>query len=385
MKRALPPGVLIVATLLAGCGFEGPQDLPLPGAVGGDDTYPVTVVLPDAANLVPKETCRANDTVIGSVESVTLDDDLRARVVCRVRDDVTLPANVVATLSETSLLGERYVALEPPAGRPPRGELAPGSVVPVAATRVDPDVELVLGALSQVLNGGSLGEVHTISRELLVALRNTDLRAGMRRVASSVSTLAEGRTRIVRAVESVDRLASRLVRQRAAIARTLDVVPDGLAALDRQRPRLIAALRRLTDLEAVASPLIDGIRDDLAADLRHLTPVLRGLAEQGDELALALERLATFPFPTNAMATLRGDYAGAYANAPIDIDWLNQLLATPDGARPDPAGPTGGSPSGPSGPDGPRPGDLLGGLDLLGLLPDLSVLQGAGGGRGGGS
>ena len=113
MKRVTP---LLALALLTGCGYSGASSLPLPGAIGGKDTYAITVVLPDATNLVAKETCRSNDTVIGSVESVKLDKDLHARVVCRIKNSVKLPANVTASLSETSLLGERFVALDPPAG-----------------------------------------------------------------------------------------------------------------------------------------------------------------------------------------------------------------------------------------------------------------------------
>lgn len=367
--------VVAVSAAAAGCGFAGPQSLPLPGAVGGDDTYVVTIVLPDAANLVPQETCRTNDTVVGSVESVTLDDQLHARVVCRIDDDVTIAANAVGRLSQTSLLGERYIALDPPEGEQPVGALAPASVLHTPASGVDPDVELVLGALSQVLNGGSLGEVHTITRELTIALENSDLRSTARRIASTVGTLSDGRRRIVASLEAVDDLASRLARQRQVIARALDTIPAGIAALDRQRPRLVTALQRLTELSEVAVPLIERTREDLVADLRHLTPVLGGLAEQGDELALALERLASFPFPTNAMATLKGDYAGAWANAPIDIDWLNQLLT--GGPEPDGDGRVDVSPSTDRGPDPEPPEDPdlpqpdLGNLPGLGSLGDL--------------
>ncbi len=73
-------GAALVAMLVAGlplasCGFDGAQSLPLPGAPGGDG-YTVTITFEDAANLVPKETCRANDTVVGSVVSVELEEVL---------------------------------------------------------------------------------------------------------------------------------------------------------------------------------------------------------------------------------------------------------------------------------------------------------------------
>ena len=79
-RRSLAVVATAALALLSACGYEGARSLPLPGAIGGDDTYRLTVVFTDATNLVPKETCRANDTVVGSVESVELDAYLQSLV-----------------------------------------------------------------------------------------------------------------------------------------------------------------------------------------------------------------------------------------------------------------------------------------------------------------
>ncbi len=370
------PGLLLFGSLLlAGCGFEGAKDLPLPGAVGGDDTYRVSMTFTDATNLVPKETCRTNDTVVGSVESVELDDDLRATVVCVIKDSVTLPANTVATLRETSLLGERFVSLDPPSGSPGRGTLAPDSVVPQAATRVDPNAEMVLGALSQLLNGGSLGTVQTISQELSTALEHSDFRGTARQLRTLVGRLNDRRSDITATLDAMDRLTGRLADQRTVLADALDAVPDGLAVLDRQRPQLTRTLQALARLSRVAVPLIQRSKANTVADLEHLRPVLTQLATEGDELALALERVATFPFPPTFLSTAKGDYAGMYASISLDLQSLAPLLGAepPTGAEPPPTRNEDEAP--------PLLDDLLG--DLLGdaELPLLDSLLPRGGGR----
>lgn len=352
--------------LLAGCGYDGASSLPLPGAISGPDTYPVTVVFDDATNLVAKETCRANDTVIGSVESVELDDDLKARVVCRIKNSVRLPANAVATLSETSLLGERFVALGPPAGQEPRGELARGAVIPVSASKADPNVEMVFGALSQVLNGGSLGSIETITRELNEALSGSDVGATLVSVERTIATFNDHRDEIAATLVSLDRLASRLARQRTVLADALDSIPGGLAVLDRQRTQLVATLGKLSELSRTAVPLIAKTRANTRADLEHLAPVLSQLSKAGDELALTLNRIATFPFPSNALSTIKGDFGGMYATFEIDVDFLNRLLGT----APPAAEPGSARPSVPA----QEPGDPID--DLPGLS---DVLSGQGG------
>lgn len=328
MKR-LWVAALVLGLGAAGCGYEGASSLPLPGAIGGDDTYALTVVLPDATNLVAKETCRSNDTVIGSVESVTLTEDLRAKVVCRIKNSVSLPANTVASLSETSLLGERFVALGPPLGQPATGELGRNVTLPASSTRVDPDVEMVFGALSQVLNGGSLGSIETITRELNTALSDSDLGGTLSQVGQVVATFNDHRSEITASLTSLDRLASRLATQREVLAAALDAIPGGLAVLERNRAKLVTTLTKLSDLSKVAVPLIQSTRANTVADLKHLAPVLSQLSKAGDELALSLGRIVTFPFPSNALSTIRGDFAGFYGTVELDIDALNRLLGGP--------------------------------------------------------
>lgn len=364
--------LVVLAALAAGCGYDGASSLPLPGAIGGKNTYTLTVLLDDATNLVPKETCRTNDTVIGSVESVTLTDDLRAKVVCRIKDSVTLPANTVATLAQTSLLGERFLALGPPPGQQPVGELERDVTLPDSATRANPDVEMVFGALSQVLNGGSLGAIETITRELNTALSGSDLGGTLTEVDGLVAAFNDRRSDITAALTSLDRLAGRLAKQKSVLAGALDSIPGGLAVLDRQRTKLVTTLRKLSDLSGVAVPLIQATRANTVADLKHLAPILFQLSKAGDELALSLERIASFPFPSNALATIKGDFAGFYGTVEFDIDALNRLLGTTRGGSPLPVpSPQAGSPT---------PRSPLGVLaPVSGGLPDLlnSLLGGA--------
>lgn len=362
MKARL--AVLGILLGLTGCGYGGASSLPLPGAIGGDDTYTVTVVLPDATNLVAKETCRSNDTVIGSVESVELTPDLQAKVVCRIKNEVTLPGNTVATLSETSLLGERFLALGPPRGQEPEGVLARNVTLSASETRADPDVEMVFGALSQVLNGGSLGSLETISRELNAALNSADLGGTLDAVSATVATFNERRDDITAALTSLDRLAGGLADQRTVLADALDSIPGGLAVLERNRAKLVKTLDKLSDLSDVAVPLINATRANAVADLKHLAPVLSQLSKAGDELALSLQRIVTFPFPSNALSTIKGDFAGMYGTIELDIDALNHIL-TENGVPPELA-----------------PGTVLGSGTgkPLPILPEITGLQPLSGG-----
>lgn len=372
--------IMVTAALLlvlTGCDYRGAQSLPLPGGAGRGG-YTVSMVFDDVTNLVPRETCRTADVVVGSIESIDLRHDLRVRVVCRIDPDVTIAGNARAVLRETSLLGERYVALDPPTGQPPRGRLEPGGRV-ASGTHVVPDVEVVFGALSQVLNGGGLANIETISREVSTALGGSDLRGTTRELGHVVGLLDDNRDAIVAALESLDRLSAQLSRQQDVIGSALDSVPTGLAVLDRQRPKLVLALQRLNRLSETAVPLIRSSRADTVADLQHLAPVLEQLATEKRELARAVERVASFPFPSYSKYVTKGDYAGMFGTITLDVDSLNKLIAaktgqeSPNGARPTPG--LSDSPL-PALPGLPLPGLDLSGPDGGLRLPDAGSIPG---------
>ncbi len=345
MRRVAPPlAVAVAATVaLSGCSnYQGASSLPLPGGTGKDEGYSVTVVFDDATNLVAKETCRAGDAVVGHVESVKLTSDLKARVVCRIRHDVDLPANAEATIRQTSLLGERFVSFDT-GGADPQGSVSRDAVLPASGVGAQADTEVVLGALSSVLNGGGLANLETITAELTTAMRDSNPKAALRRLGGVTATLNGNRDAITEALDGVARLASALDKQRTSIADALEQVPAGVAVLERQRPQLIATLRRLQRLSAVATPLLATLRESAVEELRNLTPLLEGLTTVGDELAMTLERAATFPFPRDSTSAIEGDYAGIYPLLSVDLDFLDGLLTAPLGRQPngdvDPGGP----------------------------------------------
>lgn len=323
-------GIAAALLALTGCGYKGAESLPLPGTVDGPDTYSVTVVFDDATKLVPKETCRSNDTVVGSVESITLDDGLNARVVCRIKDSVELPGNAVGQLRQTAILGERYVALDPPRGVEPRGRLEAGAVLPENTTHIDPDTEQVLGALSAVLNGGSLGRIADISAELNAALsgRTSNVRSVLQRLGRMAAEFNANRDSITAALDALDRLSTTVHEQRQVLGSAIDAIPDGLRVLNNQRPKIVATLRAMSELSSVAVPLIERSKRSTVANLGHLERVLSELGKNGREIVDSLEMSLSFPFGSNSPSTFKGDYGGFFLTLKLDMDTINGLLAS---------------------------------------------------------
>ena len=316
--RRLAALVLLLGMTLSGCGFNGIYSLPLPGAVGtGSHTYTVSVQLADALDLVPYSAVKVNDATVGHVRKVAL-QGRHALVVCQLQDRVTLPANSIARVSQTSLLGEKFVEIHAPTAEAPAGRLRGGDVIPLARTDTDATVEEVLGALSLLLSGGGLGQLHTIAAELNTAL---DGREGTARdLLLQLNTFAAGldvqKAQIVQAIERVDRLTGTVRSQETALTNAVDRMPQAHAILADDRKRLTALLVSLQRLGTVAVRVVNGSRDDLLANLRALKPTLQKLGEVGSVIPQSLEAIITYPTADGVEKA----YFGDYGNISITVD-----------------------------------------------------------------
>ncbi|MGW1586229.1 MCE family protein [Streptomyces sp. NPDC002386] len=307
--------------LLTGCEFNGWYDVPLPGGAASDGhAYHVTVEFRDVLDLVPQSAVKVDDVTVGAVEKVEL-DGWHARVRLRVADSVKLPGNAVAGLRQTSMLGEKYVALSAPAGTRPLGRLRDGDRIPLSRSGRNPEVEEVLSALSALLNGGGVAQLKTITVELNKALdgREDRVRSLLKQLDTFLGGLDGQRAEIVRALKGVDRLARRLKKERKTIALAVDTMPPALKALADQRKDLTKMLTALSGLGRTATRVVNASHDDTVANLRKLQPILRELNKAGDDLPDSLEILTTYPFPRNATDAVKGDYVNLGVTADLDL------------------------------------------------------------------
>jgi phospholipid/cholesterol/gamma-HCH transport system substrate-binding protein len=313
---ALTAGCCLVLT---GCSgeFKGVYDLPLPGGADvGDHPYHVTVQFADVLDLVPQAAVKVGDVPVGRVQTIRLGaDGWTAEAVVEVNGDVVLPADAVARLRQSSLLGEKFVELAAPDGQAKdRARLADNAVIPVSRTNRNPEVEEVFGALSLLLNGGGIGQLQTINRELSKVMtgNETQIRSFLSGVNTLTTDLDAHRQDITAALEGVNRLATTLADRDNQVSGALTDLTPGLRTLTDQRTQLVAMLQSLDDLSGVATDVIHKSKDDLVADLRALAPVLQRLADAGASLPKALEILPSFPYTDAVIPAIKGDYLNVY-------------------------------------------------------------------------
>jgi phospholipid/cholesterol/gamma-HCH transport system substrate-binding protein len=347
MRRAIAAIASAATALgLSGCGLgAGLYNVPLPGGADlGSHPYTVTVQFRDALDLVPQSGVKVNDVAVGRVNSISLESNGRiADVKVEVNGNVRLPANAVASVQQTSLLGEKYVALAAPLGEPAAGVLGNGAVIGVARTTDGVEVEQVFGALSLLLNGGGISQLNEISRELDTATAGHE--AEIRRfLASSQEVVARfnaHRREIADALDALAQLSRTLRSDDSAIARVLQSFAPGIAELARQRNQLIGALTALNQLSNVTVQTLRQSKANILADLRALAPILSHLAAAGTALPQSLQVLLTYPFTDGAVQAIKGDYLNTFVTTDLNTPGGTAVAVhapTPAGHTAEPGG-----------------------------------------------
>lgn len=305
--------LVAAALLLSACEFS-PYALPLPGGADtGEHPYTVKVEFRDVLDLVPQSGVRVDDVAVGRVTDIEL-SGWHAEVTLKINGKADVPANSTARIRQTSLLGEKFVSLEPPEDGA-HGSLKDGDVIPLDRSGRNPEVEEVLGAASLLFNGGGLDKVSTIVREVNHALDGNegDVKELIRNSEQLISRLDSHKGQILNALEKINNVAIQADKQSDAITTALDTMPEALDVLNDQRDELVTLLNSLDEFGQVGSRVIRRSKADLLANLQALQPVLANLNEAGDSLVQSLRTLPSFPFSDEVVG---GSYAAASSVCP---------------------------------------------------------------------
>jgi phospholipid/cholesterol/gamma-HCH transport system substrate-binding protein len=347
-RRVFAVGCCVVLTA-TGCAFHGLNSLPLPGAVGrgpGANIYHVEI--PNVGTMESNSPVMINDVVVGSVGTMRV-QGWHADVEISVKRDVVVPANVVAIVGQTSLLGSMHVELNTPLGQQGSGRLQPGATIPLSRSSAYPSTEQTLSSLGAVVNGGGLGQIGEIIHNFSAALsgREGAVRDLITRLDTFVGTLDEQRDNIVDSIQALNRLAGTFADQRDVLTQALQKIPPALDVLIKERPRLTAALDKLRVFSNTATRLVNDSQADLVQNLKNLEPSVRAIADVGPELGTAIAAAFVFPFTQNFVdRAVRGDYFNLHVDLDLSIPRLKRglMLGTHWGQLDEPLVPAPGDP-----------------------------------------
>ncbi|MDG5770219.1 MULTISPECIES: MCE family protein [Mycolicibacterium] len=330
------------AMLLAGCQFGGLNSLNMPGTAGhGKGSYTVTVELPDVATLPQNSPVMVDDVTVGSVSGLDAmqrpDGTFYAAVQLSLDGDVKLPANAVARVAQTSLLGSQHVQLSEPVDESPQGQLREGASLRLSKISRYPTTEEVLSSLGMVVNKGNLGALQDITDEAYGAVAG---RAGsfaelIPRLAELTASLDQQTNDIIAAADGLNRFASILARSKDNLGRTLVTLPGALKVLNENRSNIVEAFTALRGFAEVGSRILSETKDDFAADLKDLYPSIKELNDNADDFIKDLEFLPTFPFHYKYLRNaVRGDYLNVFVTFDLTLRRFGESIFTTGGFDP---------------------------------------------------
>jgi phospholipid/cholesterol/gamma-HCH transport system substrate-binding protein len=323
--------ILFIALMVTSCGtWRGMANVPLPGGPGtGTGSYTVYVQIPDTLGLNVNSRVRVADVYVGRVQAIGLKKRI-ATLTLTLDPDVNLPANAVAKIGQTSLLGTQHVELAAPSA-PSAQRLRNGDTIPLQDSSAFPTTERTLASIATVLRGGGIPSLDVITTEVdnVLTGNGDQVRDFLDQLDTFTAELNKQRDDITRAIDSTDHLLAILADQSATLNNVLTEFPKLISYFANQQALFINAVEALGRFSDLADHTVSAARGDLATTLQLLQRPLKQLGRAAPLLVGALKLLLTLPFTIdNVPKVVRGDSMNVSATLDLTLSALDNGLLT---------------------------------------------------------
>lgn len=222
----------IAALLLSSCASITVDALPQPGS-RGEDGYDIVLEFANVLNLPDRAKVVLDGTAVGVVTHVDLTSD-HVDVTSQIDKGVIVPSNTRATLQQSTVLGDTYVALgRPPAGEPATAGVLAGGRIPLAQTTSPPQLEDTLANLANFVGSGAIQRAQNtiIGINHVTPAKREDLRNMVSRVTTDLADLSNN-------IDTVDNWLNGVTGTVDVIHRNIPVYqywfsPAGMLGFDR--------------------------------------------------------------------------------------------------------------------------------------------------------
>jgi phospholipid/cholesterol/gamma-HCH transport system substrate-binding protein len=325
--------LLGIAVVLTSCGgWRGIANVPLPGGPGtGTKKTTIYVQIPDTLALNVNSRVRVADVYVGRVRSIELKNWV-ATLTLDLQPDVKLPANTLAKIGQTSLLGSQHVQLDPPPN--PSGQLKSGDTIPLKNASAFPTTERTLASIATILSGGGIPNLEVIQTEVnnLLTGRADQIREFLGRLDTFTDNLNQQRNDITRAIDSTNRLLTIVADRNNTLDRVLTEFPPLIKHFADTRDLFADAVVSLGRISNAADAALAPTSDNLHTNLQNLQRPLKQLAKASPYLLGALRLLFTAPFSIeNVPKVVRGDYINVSLNVDLTLSAIDNGILTGTG------------------------------------------------------
>ena len=285
MRRAV--ALLLALTLVAaGCSQPG---------TGG---YHVSASFARATSLYEQSRVKVMGLDVGHVESITIEGD-RIRVGMRIDPDVPLPADVEATITPLTLIGERNVVLSP-AWTPGETAVEDGHAIPPRRSHVTVEPDDVLETVMDVTSSLDAEQMADAVRSVDDALegRGDRINRALGETADLARVLREQDEDLLAAAEGLSELAHTLNTREGQLRTLVTTFAEATDVLAAERDHLEPFLQALLGLVEEGESVLAAYEEQLPGDLARMATVALAL-QANTESVTAL--VATLPAVADMM------------------------------------------------------------------------------------
>ena len=283
--------LLLGAVTAAGC--------TLPGRVEGP--VELTATFTDVGDLVSGHSVQVADVRVGSITGIELTDDFDAKVTMKIKDGLDLPADSQAILRTTSLLGEKFIELRPPADSTAEDILVDGASIPAERTTQAPELEFVASEAVEILGSVAASDLQTLVETGGIGFggRASELGRVIDSLATVSDTLAAQTGNIVAIIDGLDQTTATLAGGADEIDALLVNLEATTSILADNRELALQTLRDLTRLAKAQNDQVFGpYREQLDRQVKQLDAIVALVAAQRQEVATLVDWLVEFTYKT---------------------------------------------------------------------------------------
>ncbi|WP_132992287.1 MCE family protein [Gordonia zhaorongruii] len=261
---------------------------------GGSETY--SAMFTSASAMKSGSSVQIAGVEVGSVKSIDLTEDNKARVEFSVSENYRLPKTVRALVRYQNLTGDRYLDLQPGDGSL-RDTIEPGSEIPEQRTQPALDLDSLLGGFKPLFRTMDPADVNKLSSALISVFQGQ---------GESLNTLLESTSSFTNQIADRDELIGSVIDNLNKTLGTLDADKKGL---DQSVDRLQQLISGLADDKDVIGRSISQTADattGLASLMKTVRPdTKRAITALGQT---SEEALKAEPFIRDLLGKLPGDF-----------------------------------------------------------------------------
>jgi phospholipid/cholesterol/gamma-HCH transport system substrate-binding protein len=322
-----PARIAVVGTVVLVAGFLATfysDSLPM---VGSGSTY--SAHFEEAAGLTTSSEVRVAGVKVGKVTDVRLDGT--EVVVTFTLKDAWIGDRTTAAIKIKTLLGQKYVALEPAGER----ELDPDDPIPIERTTVPFDIAEATGDLATNLEEIDVEQLADSFRAMTATFEDTpaDVRAMLKGLSGLGTTISSRDDELATLLKNMRSVSGTMADLDTEVE---DLLVDGdllLAELDGRRDAMRKLLRGTRQLARQVVAVIGDNEDVLAPALAKLNGVSRILQRNGKHIDDALRLLGPY-YTLLTDATGSGPWIDGYlCGLFTEVDGVQRPHLDPDQPR----------------------------------------------------